>query len=305
MAPLLSICIPTYNRSAYLKKCIRSVISYPGNDIEIIISDNASTDNTPEVVGDFHDKRIVYSRNPENVGPVANFYKILKAASGDYIFLLTDDDFLFPDSIDEVIEFVKANGNIDSFKSDLIFYTEKSKSAFNYSYLKETQVLASGNVEDRARLWQSAHVLTGCCFKREKIPAKFFEDEKFLWYPTMFLMGLLSEKQGYIAKPLAVHTWENELFWGIKEEGKETILMESIIDTLYLMKEYGQSEEQICACARFLAEGVLKKNGGNPAVLPARLTALLSDSDVRFLVKKTKASIKKRMKLFAKKMFRL
>ena len=72
--PLLSICIPTRNRAAFLYRTLRSITETPvfqnGNEVEVVVSDNASTDATEEIVKIFTEKygnKIVYSRNDENI----------------------------------------------------------------------------------------------------------------------------------------------------------------------------------------------------------------------------------------------
>lgn len=91
--PLLSICIPTYNRSAYLKDALQNIISDVAFDerVEIVISDNASTDDTSQVCNAYVSKydNIFYYRNEHNVND-ENFYLVLQRAKGRYIRLFND-----------------------------------------------------------------------------------------------------------------------------------------------------------------------------------------------------------------------
>lgn len=91
--PLLSICIPTYNRADYLKGALENITSDPAfdNSVEIVISDNASTDNTYEVVHEYSSKydNILYFRNKENVRD-KNFFLALSRANGKYVRLFND-----------------------------------------------------------------------------------------------------------------------------------------------------------------------------------------------------------------------
>src|SRR3990167_9273045 len=95
--PLISVVIPTYNRAKYLDKCLRSVLIQTDCDFEVIVSDNASPDNTPAVINGFlSDERIRYLRNKSNLGILENIYQVTRAARGQYIFYLSDDDYLLP-----------------------------------------------------------------------------------------------------------------------------------------------------------------------------------------------------------------
>jgi glycosyltransferase involved in cell wall biosynthesis len=99
--PLVSIGIPTYNRAgSYLKQAIESARSQTYPNIEIIISDNCSSDDTEEVVGSFSDSRIRYYRQEINIGPNNNFNFCLNQARGDYFLLFQDDDLIDDDFIE-------------------------------------------------------------------------------------------------------------------------------------------------------------------------------------------------------------
>lgn len=96
--PDFSILIPTYNRSKFLKLALSSVLRQKGVSLEVIVSDNCSTDNTEEMVKEFRDKRIKYSKNKKNLGYGPNAHKCFHKASGNYIFTLSDDDFILYDN---------------------------------------------------------------------------------------------------------------------------------------------------------------------------------------------------------------
>jgi len=90
--PLISIGIPTYNRSEKLFRCLESTINQDYENIEIIVCDNNSNDNTSQVVLSFNDKRIHYHQNDKNIGMRNNFNMCLNKSSGDFFILLSDDD---------------------------------------------------------------------------------------------------------------------------------------------------------------------------------------------------------------------
>jgi len=92
----VSVCIPTYNSAEYLRECIESASSQTFKDIEIIVSDNASTDSTCEIVRSFTDSRIRLHRLEKNMGMAFNFNHAASLAQGEYIKFLCSDDFLDP-----------------------------------------------------------------------------------------------------------------------------------------------------------------------------------------------------------------
>jgi len=103
--PLVSIGIPTYNRAASgrLKEVIERSLRQTYQNIEVIVSDNCSADNTSEIVNSFSDPRLQYVRQESNIGANNNFNFCLDQAKGKYFLLLHDDDSIDPDFISTCI----------------------------------------------------------------------------------------------------------------------------------------------------------------------------------------------------------
>jgi glycosyltransferase involved in cell wall biosynthesis len=92
--PLVTIAIPTYNRAEYLAHALESAVKQTYQNIEIIVSDNCSTDCTENVVRGFNDPRIKYFKQKKNVGPDPNWNFCLQHATGMFFLLLQDDDLI-------------------------------------------------------------------------------------------------------------------------------------------------------------------------------------------------------------------
>ena len=103
-----SVLLPTRNGGRYLGDCIRSVLSQPYEDMELIVSDNANTDDTQKIIESFsEDPRLKTIRTEKPVSVTENWNNALAASSGDYILMIGDDDFLLPNyfiRMQEVIE---------------------------------------------------------------------------------------------------------------------------------------------------------------------------------------------------------
>jgi abequosyltransferase len=113
----LSICIPTYNRSGYLSQTIESIVSQSNNQIEIVISDNASTDNTSELVNTYIEKHenIIYYKSETNQGADINFLRAVELARGKYCWLLGSDDVIVPNVLSEIIQKISSGNDIYLF----------------------------------------------------------------------------------------------------------------------------------------------------------------------------------------------
>lgn len=110
MTPLLSIMIPTYNRADYLRECLESVLPQTiGMPVEVVVIDNASTDDTPAVVKGFVGQypNLRAFRNDSNLGYAGNQAKCIEYADGRYIAILCDDDVYLPGAVEVVLGVVE------------------------------------------------------------------------------------------------------------------------------------------------------------------------------------------------------
>ena len=105
-SPLVSICIPTFNRGSKIWRAIESSINQTYGTLEIVVSDNASTDNTADVLSKYagRDSRVKCFSNKKNIGSGRNFLKCAEYASGDFVQMLGDDDWLSRNYIEECVK---------------------------------------------------------------------------------------------------------------------------------------------------------------------------------------------------------
>jgi glycosyltransferase involved in cell wall biosynthesis len=102
----VSICIPTFNRDVYLEGLLRSLFAQLEGltaEIEVVVSDNASGDRTPEIASAYSGHpNFRYVRRNENIGGDRNFLEVVQAATGEYCWLLGDDEILEPAAIERL-----------------------------------------------------------------------------------------------------------------------------------------------------------------------------------------------------------
>jgi abequosyltransferase len=101
MRPSLAVCIPTYNRGPFLRQALESIAHQSMLPDEIVVVDNASTDDTESVVMDLQSElpMLHYRRWPENLGADRNFLAAVAHANTDYCWLLGSDDLLLPEAL--------------------------------------------------------------------------------------------------------------------------------------------------------------------------------------------------------------
>jgi len=105
-APRVSIGMPVYNGEAQVKEALDSLLSQTFTNFELIVSDNASTDNTAAIVQAYaaKDARVRYHRQAENIGATNNFNWVLNAASAEYYMWAAHDDVWEPGFIEEMVK---------------------------------------------------------------------------------------------------------------------------------------------------------------------------------------------------------
>ena len=95
----VTVGIPTWNRSQLLSRAIASVLGQSYGDFTLLVSDNASDDDTADVIASFQDPRLVYRRLKWNIGRAANTNRLIELAETEFVVILADDDELHPDHL--------------------------------------------------------------------------------------------------------------------------------------------------------------------------------------------------------------
>jgi len=109
--PRVSVGIPVYNGERYLRDAIDAILGQTFEDIELVISDNASTDATEEICREYvaSDPRVRYYRNIKNRGAARNFNRVFDVARGEYFKWAAVDDLISLDNIERCVEALEEN----------------------------------------------------------------------------------------------------------------------------------------------------------------------------------------------------
>lgn len=155
---LLTISIPTYNREPYLDLCLSQFwkqIQPFQDQIEFIVSDNCSTDNTPAIVQKYIEEgfEIKYIRNEINLGADGNFEQCFRLATSKYFWLFCDDDLLLDEKLKSLLDLLRSEEYSNVYLNSFVYYEDFEKEnkysdeEFNYSeysnyidYLKDVNI---------------------------------------------------------------------------------------------------------------------------------------------------------------------
>lgn len=149
--PLVSIPVITYNSSSYILEGLESLKTQTYKNIEVVISDDCSTDNTVEICQEWLEankqyfKRTVLVTTDKNTGVAGNLNRAIRECQGEWIRGLSGDDKFFPYTIEKYIEFLAQNPNCNIAFAKLFFYGEssgivnKTKNIYEKNYYPKIQ----------------------------------------------------------------------------------------------------------------------------------------------------------------------
>ncbi|MCI5741244.1 MAG: glycosyltransferase [Lachnospiraceae bacterium] len=118
MKPLVSVCIPAYNNAGYIKDTILSVLGQTYQNIELVVVDDCSTDNTVEVLESIEDDRLKIYKNEKNLGMVGNWNRCLELVTGEYVKLICADDLIEKDAIEKEAKAMYRHPSVNLVESD-------------------------------------------------------------------------------------------------------------------------------------------------------------------------------------------
>ena len=147
--PFFSVVIPTYNRAAFIKATLQSVISQTYPHFEIIVVDNCSTDNTGEVLEPFiRAGQIQFIKHERNLERARSRNTGMKAARGDFLTLLDSDDLMYPNNLADAAEYARTHPDTKCFHNLFEFVDAQGKVLRRYpmpSLKNQRKAIAGGN----------------------------------------------------------------------------------------------------------------------------------------------------------------
>lgn len=128
-SPLVSVIIPCYNAEKYVESAVRSIMNQTYKNLEIIVTDDCSTDNTFSILEKLaaEDSRIKLYKNETNLKIVKTLNKMIQHANGKYIARMDADDISLPNRIEKQVEFLEKNSDIAFCGTNAFIINEKNK----------------------------------------------------------------------------------------------------------------------------------------------------------------------------------
>ena len=197
----VSVIIPAYNCEKYISRAIESVINQVYKNIEIIIIDDASTDNTKNIIKKYAEKdnRIIPFYSTINKGVSASRNIGLKACTGDYIMFIDSDDEITRDAIRRMIDVaLKYNSDyVDSYH--LLYYKKKNGKIVSFTEHKlPNNNLVLGSLNDNIKILNLYTYVTGKLIKKELLDNLFFDEDLRTYEDLVFEHELKIRIKNYV-----------------------------------------------------------------------------------------------------------
>jgi len=179
--PILSICIPTYNRLPYLKELMASLlpqVKAAGADVELLVSNNVSTDGTDAFCRGLECPSLRYWENETNIGGDRNFLKCIREACGEYVWLVGDDDLVFPEAVTKILSILKVEN------PGLLVLAEYEKASVSVYANYRDCLRAEKPPKERFAIFHT--LISANVFRRTLFDMAFAEKTLHLSYAHMF-----------------------------------------------------------------------------------------------------------------------
>lgn len=203
----VTVFIPTYNRAHWLRQSVESVLAQTYEDMLLVVADNASTDDTPDLVASYADPRVVHVRREENVGVVGNYRQCFESVSTDYAIFLSDDDVLLPEHLESTIRLLDKHPRVGMVHT--AFDVIDAEGAVRRAATNWTGSLARNAIEPGLRFieesmaWSNRVCLSTAVIRREAIRPDSFAQNSSIFDFSMWLRMALDWDMAFLAAPLA------------------------------------------------------------------------------------------------------
>ncbi len=220
----ISVIVPIYNTAKYLKRCLDSLINQTKENIELILINDGSTDESEKIIKNYNDKRIKYYKNKnKGIGKTRNFG--IEKSSGEYLMFIDSDDYISNNCCEELYKKAK-NENADIVVAD---YYKDIEGKIEYFKLKD---FATSSLEENTDLLYIIN--TGPCNKIYRrslvIDSGALFNEQYKYEDTPFVMKCMKYAKK-ISKINAAYS-----YYCIHSKSETTVRDERVFDILEILK---------------------------------------------------------------------
>lgn len=191
MAPLLSICTPSYNYARFLTDCMEGVAKQ-GREVQHVIVDDGSSDDSVDVIKSYPSGRISWAEKP-NGGLSHTLNACAALSDGEWLGWLNADDYYFPGTFDVVQEAIERNPDADFIFGDSIYVDEAGRLLGLH---------AQHRINGSVLRWMSTHIApVAMFFRKSALPPSVFDEELLLLMDWDICLGYLQQGSQFVYLP--------------------------------------------------------------------------------------------------------
>jgi glycosyltransferase involved in cell wall biosynthesis len=245
MNPLVSFVVPCYKLAHLLPECIDSILCQSYGNLEILIMDDCSPDNTPAVVAAYEDHRIAYVRNDPNLGHLRNYNKGISLAKGEYIWLISADDRLRkPYILERYVSLMEQNPQAGyAFCPGIGFEDNRETGLLRYAFHGDEDRLFRGHAFF-TRLLKGNSVLAASGMVRRRVYEKLgafpldmpFGGDWYLW-----LLFALHYDVAYLGEPMVLYRQHSMSMTNLLNESDPRICTKDDLRVLWRIKRSAEN----------------------------------------------------------------
>lgn len=210
--PLISICIPAFNRSALLPEVLDRIYAQDFDDFEIVVVDDASREREQirEVCAAYaarHPGTLRFETNPKTLGYDGNLRRLVEVARGRYVYFLSNDDYVAPGALRAIAEGIATHGDFGVLLRAFSFFDKSPESLLRTTrYFPEARVLPPGR-ETLRFCFRRFVIISGIVMDRDLAhAAATTELDGLLFYQQWLASNILLQKPAlYLPTPMALH----------------------------------------------------------------------------------------------------
>lgn len=168
MDKLVSVCIPAYNSSRYIKKTIESILNQTYSNVEVVVVDDNSQDNTVGVVREIKDSRVRLICNEKNLGMTGNWNKCIRESKGEYVKLIPGDDFIYEECIEKSVAVLEEHPDVSLVVVGCNLVDNDDKVIGKYAHWPKEGIFPGGKIAKKSVMLNNFFGNPVCAlFKRE------------------------------------------------------------------------------------------------------------------------------------------
>jgi glycosyltransferase involved in cell wall biosynthesis len=210
LKPLISVILPVYNAEKYLNEALNSILEQTYSNLEIIIVNDGSTDDSKNIISAYSDKRIISIHHQQNKGLIESLNTGIKFAKGDYIARMDADDISFVNRIQDQVKYLIDNPSISIVGSHAIFFKEDINMPIQ-NWDLELKTNTSKEIK-KALIWENCIIHPSVCMRSQIAKSLLYKpiQKNYEDYDLWLRASAINEKIAKINKPLLYYRVQSD-----------------------------------------------------------------------------------------------